>query len=436
MSPPTIRDESPATATAPDFTAQPGMSHVVFLLSLSVLINYIDRSNLSIAGPLLQDELHITNTQLGTLLAAFFWTYGLMQIPAGWLVDHFDVKWVFAIGFFIWSSATATTGLLHGFAALIAVRVILGIGESVAFPSYSNILGTYFGEARRGFPNAVLMAGLSLGPALGIWVGGKAVGRFGWRPFFLALGLGGLLWLAPWVAWMPRKAIQATRAASHIGFASLLKPRSIWGTCLGQFCVNYYLYFLLTWLPSYLKRGRGLSFDDVAKYGGLLFLMSAISATIWGRLSDRWIRSGSTATLVRKSSMVIGQLGVGVFLVLVAITQGRTFVAMLALTGVFLGISVCNGWAITQTLAGPLACGRWTGVQNSIGNLAGWVAPMLTGFLIDRTGQFVWPFFITAGVAWLGAFGWGVVVGPVEPVDWARFAPPAPALSAAGSSRA
>jgi MFS family permease len=162
------------------------MNRVVFLLALSVLINYIDRSNLSIAAPLLQDELRISSTQLGTLLAAFFWTYGLMQIPAGWLVDHFDVKWVFAVGFVVWSAATAVTGSLHSFAALIAIRVILGFGESVAFPSYSRILSTYFTEVRRGLPNALIMAGLSLGPAVGILVGGTVIGAFGWRPFFWA----------------------------------------------------------------------------------------------------------------------------------------------------------------------------------------------------------------------------------------------------------
>ena len=170
-----------------------GMTGVLVLLGLSVLINYIDRSNLSIAAPLLKDEFHISNTQLGTLLAAFFWTYGLMQMPAGWLVDRFDVKWVFAAGFFLWSIATAVTGLLHGFTALIAVRVILGVGESVAFPAYSKVLSTYFPESRRGFSNALLIAGLSLGPAVGILVGGTVVEAFGWRPFFLALGFGALL---------------------------------------------------------------------------------------------------------------------------------------------------------------------------------------------------------------------------------------------------
>src|SRR6201993_1500303 len=183
----------------------PGMNRVVFLLSLSVLINYIDRSNLSIAAPLVQEELHLSNTQLGTLLGAFFWVYALLQIPSGWLVDHFDVKWVFAGGFFLWSLATGVTGILHGFVALIVVRVILGVGESVMFPSCSKILSTYFTEARRGFPNAMLMVGMSLGPALGILIGGTVIGAFGWRPFFLVLGVGALLWLPPWLAWMPRR---------------------------------------------------------------------------------------------------------------------------------------------------------------------------------------------------------------------------------------
>ena len=142
--------------TTHDVPSSARMNGVLFLLSLSILINYIDRSNLSIAAPLIKGELGITDWQLGTLLAAFFWTYGFMQIPAGWLVDRFDVKWVFAGGFFLWSAATATTGILHGFAALIVIRIILGVGESVAFPSYCKILGIHFSESRRGFANSAI----------------------------------------------------------------------------------------------------------------------------------------------------------------------------------------------------------------------------------------------------------------------------------------
>jgi MFS transporter, ACS family, D-galactonate transporter len=404
-------------------TGASGMNRVLFLLSLSVFINYIDRSNLSIAAPLLEDELHISASQLGVLLSAFFWTYGLMQIPAGWLVDRFDVKWVFGVGFFVWSAATSVTGMLHGFAALIAIRIMLGWGESVAFPSYSKILRTHFAEQRRGFANAIMMAALALGPAFGILVGGVIVARFGWRPFFVTLGLGSLVWLVPWLVWMPQRPRQLAPTTSQpIGFLQIMVQRSAWGTCLGQFCVNYFLYFLVTWLPFYLVRGRNFSATEMAKAGSLVFFLAATSATVWGKFSDRRIGAGASLTLVRKSSMVLGQIGIGVSLAATAFAHGKIFIAMLALTGIFLGISICNGWAITQTLAGPLAAGRWTGLQNFIGNLAGSVAPALTGFLVDRTGSFHWPFFITAGIAWLGALSWGWVVGPVEQCDWRKFA--------------
>lgn len=252
-----------------------GMNRVLFLLGLSVLINYIDRSNLSIAAPLLKDELGLSASQLGTLLSAFFWTYGFMQIPAGWLVDRFDVKWVFAAGFFLWSAATATTAMLNGFAALIAIRIILGVGESVAFPSYAKILSSHFTESRRGFANSAIMAGLALGPAVGMLVGGTVVGRFGWRPFFLVLGLGSLLWLVPWLAWMPRgTAASAPASGTKVRIPDILRQRSAWGTCVGQFCINYTLYFLVTWLPFYLVRGRNLSMDQMAKVGGLVFLLN------------------------------------------------------------------------------------------------------------------------------------------------------------------
>jgi ACS family D-galactonate transporter-like MFS transporter len=333
------------------------------------------------------------------------------------------VKWVFGVGFFVWSAATAATGTLHGFAALIAIRIMLGWGESVAFPSYSKILRTHFAEQRRGFANAIMMAALSLGPAFGILVGGVIVARFGWRPFFVTLGLGSFVWLVPWLVWMPRRPSQLARTPSQqIGFLQIIVQRSAWGTCLGQFCVNYFLYFLITWLPFYLVRGRSFSANEMAKAGSLVFFLSAASAMGWGKLSDRWIGAGTSLTFARKSSMVVGQIGIGVALAATAVTHGRMFIAMLALTGMFLGISICNGWAITQTLAGPLAAGRWTGLQNFIGNFAGWVAPTLTGILVDKTGSFRTAFFITAGVAWLGALSWGWVVGPVEQCDWRRQA--------------
>jgi MFS transporter, ACS family, D-galactonate transporter len=409
-------------ATTDDVPRANGMNRVVFLLALSVFINYIDRSNLSIAAPLLQDELGLSNWQLGKLLSVFFWTYGCMQIPAGWLVDRFEGKWVFAAGFFVWSTATATTAMLHGFAAWIAIRVILGIGESISFPAYSKILGSeYFTESRRGFGNAAIMAGLSLGPAVGMLVGGTAVGRFGWRPFFLALGLGGLLWLIPWLAWMPSGTTSAVPASEYkVRILDMFRVSSAWGTCLGQICINYGLYFLVAWLPFYLVRGRNLSMNQMARVGGLIFLSAAVSAILSGKLSDRWIASGASATLVRKTLLGGGMTGLGVFLVAAAAAPDGTFIWLLAAAGVCLGVNGAHCWAVTQRLAGPRVSGRWTGVQNFVGNFGGAFAPAITGYLLNRLGRFYWPFLIAGVFSWIGALAWVFVVGPIEPVDWEK----------------
>jgi ACS family D-galactonate transporter-like MFS transporter len=406
------------------------MNVVLFLLGLSVLINYIDRSNLSIAASLIKDELNISPLQLGTLLSAFFWPYALMQIPAGWLVDRFDVRWVFALGFFLWSGATAVTGFLHGFAALLIIRAILGLGESVAFPSYSKILGSHFKEHSRGFANSVLMSGLALGPAIGMLVGGSAVARFGWRPFFIGLGVAGLLWLPLWWAWRPPRASANRPGDNTAGYLDILRHRSAWGTCIGQAAINYFLYFLVSWLPFYLQRARHLSLNEMAREAALLFVMSALSSVVTGKFGDRWIQAGASPTAVRKGLITIGHVGIGVVLILIVKTTGLVFIGMLALTGVFLGISVCNSWAFSQCLAGPRMVGRWVGVQNFVGNLAGAVAPALTGFLLGRTGSFYWPFFITAVVAWIGALAWYFVVGPLEEVDWGKYCKTRPSIPA------
>jgi MFS transporter, ACS family, D-galactonate transporter len=419
ITPPRESDKSLRANLRDRAASDPRMNRVLFLLGLSVLINYIDRSNLSIAAPLIKDELNISGAQLGTLLAGFFYTYALLQIPAGWLVDRFDVKWVFGLGFFIWSASTAVTGLLHGFAALLAARIVLGIGESVAFPAYGKIVGTHFQESRRGFANSVVITGLALGPALGMLIGGNVVGRFGWRPFFLVLGLAALLWLLPWWAWMPPSPSRPKRRNEPtMGVIAILRQISTWGTCLCQFSFNYASYFLVTWLPFYLTRERHLSMSQMARVGGFVYLLFAASATVFGKLSDRWVTAGASPTTVRKSLATSGNVGMGLFLALSGIAPDGLFLWTLALTGVFMGMSSCNIWAMTQTLAGPEMVGRWTGVQNFVGNFAGAVAPTLTGFLLDRTGHFYWAFFITTAVVWLGAISWVFIVGPIKPIDW------------------
>ena len=399
----------------------PTLRYVIALLAVSVFINYIDRSNLSIAAPLLKDELGLSASRLGILLSAFFWTYAGCQLLAGWLVDRFDVKYVFAIGFLLWSLATAATGLLHGFGELVAVRVVLGAGESVAYPSYSKIIATHLPEQRRGIANAFIASGLSLGPAVGLLFGAALISKFGWRPFFVGLGLVSLVWLLPWFAWMPTAPAKATSKVQQ-GFTAIIKQRSAWGTCFGLFCANYLLYFILTWLPFYLVRERGFSLQQMARVGGGFFVVSAISSTLGGWLSDRWIESGASHTRVRKGLTIAAAFLCGLFLAYSVVAPDSVCIVCLLLTAAAFGVGAANLWAITQRLAGAQAVGRWCGIQLFVGNLSGVVAPALTGFLVDRTAHFFWPFLVTSAILWIGALSWLFVVGPIEPVCWPAIA--------------
>jgi MFS family permease len=397
------------------------LSLVLALLAISVFINYVDRGNLSIAAPMLKDELGISAAQLGLLLSAFFWTYACLQPFSGWLVDRFNVNWVFAGGFFLWSLATAATGIVHAFTVLFVLRLLLGMGESVAYPSYSKIIALNFPEEHRGLANSVVSAGLVLGPGFGMLLGGLLMARFGWRPFFIVLGLVSLLWLLPWLKWMPKK--QSVIASDTTGVPSLfefLSLRSAWGSCIGLFAGNYVSYFLITWLPFYLVRERHFSMNSMAKIGGIAYLLGACFATLAGWLSDRWIMSGATPTRVRKTITGGGIALAGVFLGFAVFSGPAGCIAALILGVIFFGVSSSNMWAITQTLAGPQAAGRWTGFQNFIGNLAGVAAPALTGFVLQRTGHFYWAFAILATVAFTGTLSWAFLVGPIEQVSWHR----------------
>jgi MFS family permease len=398
---------------------------VLILLFFSVFINYIDRGNLSIAAPLLKDELHLSNSQLGLLLSSFFWTYAAFQVVAGWAVDRFNVNWVIAGGFFLWSAATAATGLARGFAFLLVLRLVLGIGESVAYPSYSKLLAGHFPEHHRGIANALIDAGCKSGPGVGTLVGGYLMARYGWRPFFIVLGLGSLIWLPLWVKYMPRGE---SRAASHAretpGIAAILRQRSAWGSFGGLFCGNYFWYFLLTWLPFYLVRERHFSMQKMAGVGAAAYFAIAISTTISGWLSDRWIAAGSTPTRVRKTFAGVGLSLSTIILPVCFVSDPDMAMWLLMLACVSFGIFTCSLWAITQSIAGPLAAGKWTGLQNGVGNMAGWVAPWLTGVVLDKTGEFFWAFVLAAAVALIGAVMFVFVIGPVTQVDWARYTLP------------
>jgi ACS family D-galactonate transporter-like MFS transporter len=394
---------------------------VLILLVLSVCINYIDRANLSVAAPFFKRELSLSPEQLGILFSAFFWTYAVFQVVSGWLVDRYNVSLVYGLAFLIWSIATALTGLVSGFGVLLAFRLFLGIGESVAYPAYSKILAGNFPEYHRGLANSLVDAGSKAGPALGMLVGGLLMERFGWRPFFIVLGLGSLFWLGPWVAWAPR---HSTITAEHVrdapGIGAILRRRAAWATFLGLFSANYFLYFLLTWLPSYLVMERHYSIDMMAKWGSVPYWMIAASSIGFGWLSDHLIGSGYSPTRIRKTFAVLGLAFAMLIIPAAVIRDAKLSMMFLLMACLAYGLYTSNNWAITQTLAGPAAAGKWTGLQNGIGNLAGVVSPYMTGLVVNKTGVFFLAFLSTALVALAGAAVLLFMIGPVVPLQWEK----------------
>jgi MFS transporter, ACS family, D-galactonate transporter len=416
----TTSSSPPAEQKTPQMSFN--LARVAVLLSISVLINYVDRGTLSIAAPILKGDLGLSPSQLGLLLSSFFWTYSVFQIVSGWLVDRFEVNNLLALGVLIWSLATLGTGLLHGFASLLVARLLLGIGESVAYPSYNKIIAKHFHASHRGRANGLISAGWAAGPALGTLVGGLLVAHFGWRVFFVVLGAASLLWLPAWMKWMPPgPGLIAANAATPAGIPEILQQRSAWGTFAGLFCFNYLWYFLITWLPFYLVQHRNFSMQTMSVVGGAAFFALAISVTISGWAADRWIITSGNPTLVLKTlcggGLALASISfVAVFLV----ANHAVAMAILIFSCVSLGLCSPNLWTMTQILAGPQTTGRWAGLENFCGNLAGIVAPIVVGIILQRTGQFFLAFAITGVVTLLGAASYIFLVGHVAPVKWSE----------------
>lgn len=405
-------------------------SAVLVLLTLSVAINYVDRGALSVSAPVIARDLDLSPRQMGLLFSAFFWTYASFQLVAGALVDRFPIKWIYAGAYLLWSLATAAVGLVNGLPALLATRLVLGIGESVAYPASSRIIVRNFSEDQRGFANGLVDAGAKMGPGLSTLLGGLAVSTLGWRAMFIIVGLASIVWLVPWL--MVSQSDSPSQALGQNGcpsWSEILRRREVWSTSAGMFSLGYVNYFLLTWLPSYLVTERGLSMNVMAVLGSIPFWAMAGATLAGGWTSDRWIRSGVEAGRVRRVYAAGGLLLCAATILPAAIVNGAGLsIALITMACVALGMFTSNVWAITQTLAGSHAAGRWTGIQNAIGNLGGVVSPLLTGWLVERTGSFLLAFATTAVVLVAGSSVYIFLLTSLRPVNWNHAPTPSVAI--------
>ncbi len=376
---------------------------IIGLLCLAMIIAYFDRVNLSMAladkesaSPMIK-ELALSDQDRGALNSAFFWTYAVLQIPAGFVVDRFGVKYPFALAFLVWSLVSAGTALTGSVRQLFSVRLLLGVGESVITPAGMRWIRFHCAENQRGLAIGLYMAAAKVGPAVGAPIAGALILLYGWRLMFVVLGLGCLFWLIPWMKYVKdddrdMEAVQAKKSpAERVRFTTVLASPVIWGTILGTFGYQYFVYFVMTWGPAYFvdRRGTSLNWSGVFTMASLLGM--AVVATAAGWVADRLIDRGHDPVRVRKAFTIAGLLVASTELI-GALSDSNAvalFFAVFSLSG--LGLMTANYWALTQTLIPGAAIGRIVGVQNCAANLPGIVAPLLTGWLKQMSGGYDAP---------------------------------------------
>ena len=385
---------------------------IIGLFSLGMMIAYVDRVNLSVAltDADFKASFHLTDQDRGVLNSAFFWSYVLLAIPAGSLVDRYGAKYPCAIGLLLWSAVSAAAALAGSVGQLLFLRVLLGIGESVISPGAMRWIRFHCSENQRGLAVGVFLAATKFGPAVGTLLSAWLIAAYGWRLMFVLLGIGSFVWLIPWLLLVKNDARQSrpekttSSQQNSISLRKLLASPAMWGIAAGAFSYMYFVYFCMTWMPVYFVERRGLSLNSMGIYTVFSFSGMAIIATAAGWLADRSVQRGWNAVKVRRGFTIAGLLLASTSIIgaLSDSASVALFFAVFSLSG--LGLTTANYWVLTQTIMPGMAIGRAVGIQHCAANLPGIVAPLLTGWLKHSTGSFEAPMyaigiFLILGVA-------------------------------------
>jgi ACS family D-galactonate transporter-like MFS transporter len=391
---------------------------MIVLLSLGMTIAYIDRANLSVAlaTPEFRAGFHLADSTRGVLNSVFFWSYALLQIPAGWLVDRYGVRRTYAIGFFFWTLVSAVTGFITDVHQLIGLRLLLGAGESVGAPASLRWIRWNCTEQERGRAVGVYMAGTKIGSAIGVPIAAFLIHSYGWRSMFVICGVSGFLWLLAWISLATdrEKPISSPAEIVALGpetsFATLIRSRIVWGILLGTFSYGYFLYFCVTWLPAYLMESRHLALDSMGFYALFSFGGMALVAILSGWLADWMISRGMDAARTRKAFTILGFVlaSTEIFGSWTSSQMVALFFAAFSLAG--LGLATANYWALTQTLVPGKAMGRIAGLQNCASNLGGVAAPILTGWLKETSKGYEAPMQVIWVVLLVGIASYTLLV--------------------------
>lgn len=394
---------------------------VVLLLCAAVFISYVDRTNISVGAVAMQAELGWNETRKGLVLSSFFVGYVVMMLAAARLANRYGGKIVLGTAVAWWSLFTVLTppAAHASLPVLVICRMALGLGESAVFPASFNMIGRWVPLLQRSRAVALIASFQHLGTVFALTATGWLVQRYGWPLPFYVFGAIGFAWVIAWFTWISGGHGLEPASARQIGipWSRLLHSPAVWAIVVAHFCSNWSLYVLLAWLPSYFKSTFGVSLTNAGMLSAAPWLVAFGMANMAGYIADRLLRSGRSATFVRKLMQTVGLGGAAIFLLQL---PGATSVT----TGVV--IMCCATGSLAFTFAGyapncfdvaPRHAEVVYGISNTFATLPGIVGVFVTGWLIDRTGSFAAPFVLASGVAALGALVYLVLASGKHQVD-------------------
>ncbi len=412
---------------------------MVWLCFMALAVNYTDRANLAVAAPSIKQALHLDSTTMGFLLGSFFWTYAIMQLPAGWLVDRFGARLMFPIAVCWWSLFTALTAVANSAAALFGFRLLLGAGEAGGYPSSARVVARWFPPHERGIASSIFDSGSRVGNLVAIPLCAWLIGAFGWRASFVVTGLLGFVWTAAWLLIYRKperhpdvtpealREIEQSRAAPvvgepTIGWSSLFRYRTVWGMMIGFFCLNFVIYFFITWFPTYLMSARHFSLKQFGILGLIPGLIAVPGGWLGGFTSDWLYRRGWSLTAARKTCLVGGMLLSSVITFAAVVPEAWMALALFGVAYASLAFTAASIWSLPGDVAPTRAhVASIGGIQNFASNLAGVVTTSFTGVMLTIThGSFAIPLATAGLLCLLGAASYLFIVGPIEPLPVIR----------------
>ncbi|WP_234790927.1 MFS transporter [Mycolicibacterium wolinskyi] len=411
---------------------------VAVFCAVGLAINYIDRSAVSVSLPFMTEDFHLTPTEKGLILSAFSWSYALMQIPAGRLIDRFGERVMFGASVLVWSLFTGATGVVNSFGALLGLRLGLGVGEAGAYPAAAKTVSHWFPLRLRSRATSVYDSGARIGSAAATPLIALIIGLWGWRAAFLFAGALGVLWAIGWWAWYRRPEVMSgvneaelaiiheshkEQAATNLDptakpmrLVELFRRRTVWGMMLGFFCLNFMITFFLTWFPSYLVEERGFDLLKLGVFGMIPPLAAILGSWIGGFVGDYLLARGWSLNRVRKTCLVGGMLVCSVIALAAVAPQAWQALTLMSISYAASAFTIVTIWCLPADVVDSSTVASLGATQNFFSNIGSALSPIVIGALYGATGSFEFPLVLTGVVVVAGALCFGLLIKRVEPI--------------------